>query len=86
MPKTYGHLKTNIDVKDLLPQIETLKSHGVTDENLYSDPTVAGKTYPGLNALLGKLKRKDALVVPHNRCPRLLARRNPCNLERRHRR
>ena len=47
MPKTCGYLKTNVDVKDLMPQIEILKSHGVTDQNLFSDPIVAGKTYPG---------------------------------------
>ena len=63
MPKTYGYLKTNVDVKDLMPQIEILKPHGVTDQNLFSDPIVAGKTYPGLNALIGKLRRKDTLVI-----------------------
>ena len=63
-PRTYGYLKTNADVKGLIPQIDALKSHGVADRDLYSDPAASGKGRPGLEALLGKLGRGDVLVVP----------------------
>jgi len=37
MSKTYGYLKTNVDVKELLKQIEDLKAFGVAEDDLYSD-------------------------------------------------
>ena len=61
MSKSYGYLKTNVDVKEVLKQIEDLKAFGVAEDDLYSDG--ASRQTAGFEDLLAKLEPGDTLVL-----------------------
>ena len=68
MGKAYGYVKTNVDVKVLLKQVEQMKELGVAEDDLYSDASSDGAQSKVFADVLGKLERGDLLVVSSADC------------------
>lgn len=59
-----GYARVSTDDQDLSLQMDSLKSLGITQDDIYTDKVSGAKTdRPGLGACLAKLREGDTLVV-----------------------